>query len=98
MSEVRVLPGAPLFENSANPAANASPPKVRHHELHLPTPQQVVALLKAATGRYPDFGCFLRLAAVTGARRGELCALRWSDLDLDAGLLAISRSIVGLGR
>ena len=79
---------------AANPAANASPPKVRHHELHLPTPQQVVALLKAARDRDPGFGCFLRLAAVTGARRGELCALRWSDVDLDAGLLAISRSIV----
>jgi integrase len=79
---------------AANPAANASPPKVRHHELHLPTPEQVVALLKAATDRDPDFGCFLRLAAITGARRGELCALRWSDVDLDDGLLAISRSIV----
>ncbi|HVC22356.1 MAG TPA: tyrosine-type recombinase/integrase, partial [Candidatus Dormibacteraeota bacterium] len=79
---------------AANPAANASPPKVRHHELHLPTPEQVVALLKAATVRDPDFGCFLRLAAITGARRGELCALRWSDVDLDDGLLAISRSIV----
>jgi integrase len=79
---------------AANPAANASPPKVRHHELHLPTPEQVRALLKVATERDPDLGCFLRLAAVTGARRGELCALRGSDMDLDGGLLSISRSIV----
>ena len=79
---------------ASNAAANASPPKVRHHELHLPTPEQVVALLRAATDRDPDFGCFLRLAAVTGARRGELCALRWRDVNLDDGLLSISRSIV----
>ncbi len=79
---------------AANPAANASRPKVRHHEVHLPTPEQVVALPKVATDRDPDLGCCLRLPAVTGARRGELCALKWSDVDLDAGLLAISRSIV----
>src|SRR3712207_7139743 len=36
---------------------------------------------------------FLVLAAVTGARRGELCALRWSDFNLDEGLVTISRVI-----
>jgi len=34
------------------------------------------------------------LAFVTGARRGELCALRWSDIDLDAGAVRIARSLV----
>jgi len=38
--------------------------------------------------------CFLLVAATTGARRGELCALRWSDLDKKTGALTISRSIV----
>ena len=32
------------------------------------------------------------LAAVTGARRGELCGLRWADIDLDAGLVHIGFS------
>ena len=30
---------------------------------------------------------------LTGARRGELCALRWSDLDWQAGVLTIERSV-----
>ena len=30
---------------------------------------------------------------VTGLRRGELCALRWRDLDLDRGTLTLARSI-----
>ncbi len=30
-----------------------------------------------------DFTVFLVLAAVTGAKRGELSALRWNDMDLD---------------
>jgi|SRR5215469_84958 len=32
------------------------------------------------------------LAAVTGARRGELCGLQWGDIDLDAGLVHIGFS------
>ncbi|MBS1848013.1 MAG: tyrosine-type recombinase/integrase [Actinobacteria bacterium] len=30
-----------------------------------------------------------RLTIATGMRRGELCALRWTDLDLDAGTVAV---------
>jgi integrase len=33
------------------------------------------------------------MAVTTGARRGELCALRWSDVDLDLGEIVIARSI-----
>ncbi len=33
------------------------------------------------------------LAAVTGARRGELCALRWSDIDWNRRTLTIARSL-----
>jgi hypothetical protein len=35
---------------------------------------------------------YLWLAAVTGARRGELCGLQWSDVDLDSGVLHIAYS------
>jgi integrase len=34
------------------------------------------------------------LAATTGARRGELLATCWSDLDLEAGRLTITRTLV----
>jgi integrase len=34
-----------------------------------------------------------RLAASTGMRRGEMLALRWSDVDLDGGLLRVRRSL-----
>ena len=42
----------------------------------------------------PEFGRFLHLAVTTGARRGELCALKWSSIDTDAGTLTIGRAIV----
>jgi integrase len=36
---------------------------------------------------------FIVLAAATGCRRGELLAVQWSDLDLETGLLEISKSL-----
>ena len=40
---------------------------------------------------------FFRLAIASGARRGELCALRWRDIDLELGIVRIGRSIVEAG-
>jgi integrase len=37
------------------------------------------------------------LAATTGMRRGEVCGLRWEDVDLDAGELAVKSSHVMVG-
>ena len=34
------------------------------------------------------------LAALTGMRRGELCALRWTNVDLERRELEVSRSVV----
>ncbi|HLG66561.1 MAG TPA: tyrosine-type recombinase/integrase [Acidimicrobiales bacterium] len=79
---------------ATNPASLASPPRVRSRELAPPEPAEVVTLIQAAESADPDLGCFLHLAATTGARRGELCGLRWKDVDLDAGTLTISRSVV----
>ncbi|MCA1846979.1 MAG: site-specific integrase, partial [Actinobacteria bacterium] len=36
------------------------------------------------------------LAAMTGMRRGEVLGLRWHDLDLDAGRLAIRHTLVSV--
>jgi integrase len=41
---------------------------------------------------------FLRLAAITGARRGELCALRWDRLDPERAMLHIAGAIAETGR
>ena len=59
-----------------------------------PDPADVAPLDRVRRGEQPPLGCFLRLAATSGARRGELCALRWKHVDLDKGALLIERSIV----
>jgi len=38
----------------------------------------------------------LTLAAMTGMRRGEVLGLLWSDLDLDAGRLSVTRTLVSI--
>jgi integrase len=82
---------------STNPALNASPPKARRKPITPPRPEQVSRLIAEAERREPDLGCFLRLAAVTGARRGELCALRWTDIDLENAVVSLRRSLAQVG-
>ncbi len=79
---------------AVNPAVDASPGRVPRSEVSPPDPERVGQLLKLADEEEPELGVFLRLAASTGARRGELCALRWCDVDLDDGTLVIEHSIV----
>ncbi len=40
---------------------------------------------------------YLWLVAITGARRGELCALRVRDIDLDKGIVHIAFNYVVVG-
>ena len=79
---------------SINPAVNATPPRERRHEVTPPNPVDVARLIALANETNPSLGCFLRLAATSGARRGELCALRWKHVDLDGAVLLVERSIV----
>jgi len=57
-----------------------------------PTPKQAAAIANEAWLDL-DWGMLVWLAMVTGIRRGELCALRWDRLELEAGVLTIRSSI-----
>ena len=75
------------------PTARSTAPRVDRKEMKVPTPAQVSALIKAGEDRDPVLGTAVALAALTGARRGELVALKWSDINLTTGILKISRSL-----
>jgi integrase len=79
-----------------NPAAAASPPRLRRREISPPAIADARMLLAAADDHDPDFGALIRVLAATGARRGEVCGLRWSDLDRHAGTLSIRRSVASV--
>ncbi len=76
-----------------NPASTAKLPKARHRPPTSPTPAMVATVIAAARDLELDLlALYLWLAAVTGARRGELCGLQWADIDLDAGVMHIAYS------
>lgn len=81
---------------ATNPAADATPPPLRQPEIHPPAPAEVAGVIDAAQRVDPDFAMFLWLAATTGARRGELAALQWRDIDFDAGELVVERALVAV--
>ncbi len=81
-----------------NPAELARPPRFGHYDPHPPSPEDVARLVNAAWQRDPDFGAFLWLAMTTGARRGELCALRLSHVRFAERDLLIERSRYQRGR
>jgi len=74
-----------------NEAALAEPPTFQRSEPDPPSADEVVALLNEAW-LDPAWGLCLWLVMVTGCRRGELCALRWTDLDLPRQTIVVERS------
>ncbi len=77
-----------------NVADKAKPPRVSQRRVRPPSVDSVRAVVEEAEARDPRIAPLLMLAALTGMRRGELCALRWTDVDLDIGVLEVSRSVV----
>jgi integrase len=77
---------------SVNPLGQAESPKATTPDPQPPTPEQAAAIVNEA---FKDFGwgMLVWLAMTTGARRGELCALRLDLLDLDNAVLTIRTSI-----
>jgi integrase len=80
-------------ELDRNPAKSASPPPEPRPTGVAPEPELARRYLDAVERANPTLGVLLRVAALTGARRGELCALRWGDLDVERSTLKIHRSL-----
>jgi integrase len=77
---------------AVNPLGQAEPPRVARHDPNPPSPEQAAAILHEAF-RDPAWGMLVWLAMTTGARRGELCALRLDRLDLANAVISIRSSI-----
>jgi site-specific recombinase XerD/DNA-binding transcriptional regulator YhcF (GntR family) len=77
---------------STNPVTMVDPPSARRPDPQPPTPQEAARLIKESW-LDPDWGTLVWLTMTTGARRGELCALRWSHVDLANGTVTFRRGI-----
>ncbi|MGH8985773.1 MAG: tyrosine-type recombinase/integrase [Acidimicrobiia bacterium] len=79
---------------TVNPADLATPPRAPGAAINPPEPADLGRLFALVDDAEPELGCFLRLAASTGARRSQVCGLRWSDVDLGAAAVTFARGVV----
>ena len=77
-----------------NPASTASPPSCEPAPIYPPSPEEVVRLLSHVAAVDLGFHTFLSLAVSTGARRSQLGALRWGDVDLEQGQIGFHRALL----
>jgi integrase len=75
---------------TSNPVTRSEPPVPKKHRGIALTPAQQALVFESATGPW-CLATFLEVAAATGARRGEVLALRWSDIQ--EGCAIITRSL-----
>ncbi|MGA8662691.1 MAG: site-specific integrase [Candidatus Cybelea sp.] len=76
---------------TVNPCEFVDPPRCERDEMRSLSPEEAQQYL-AAFDR-TDLGTAIAVAIGSGCRRGELLALRWSDVDLKQGTLRIARSL-----
>ncbi len=79
---------------SENPALHAKPPSVPRPNPKPPAAEDARRLIESAEALDPDWAAFLRISAALGARRGEVCALRWSAIDLNEGTASVHRTVI----
>lgn len=75
----------------SNPCEFVDPPRVERKEMQSLDAKGGAALMAAL--EEDAIGAAVVVAIGTGLRRGELLALRWADVDLEAGVLTVARSI-----
>lgn len=63
-----------------------------------PAVNVLAELLREASQRDPQIESVIAFAAVTGLRRGEIVALKFSDVDLDTGTLHVRRAFKTAGK
>jgi integrase/DNA-binding transcriptional regulator YhcF (GntR family) len=82
---------------TVNPLEQIEAPKAPEPNPDPPTAEQAARIITEAFVELP-WGMFVWLAMTTGARRGELCAIRLDKLDLKNGTVHIVSSIAQKGR
>jgi integrase len=59
-----------------------------------PSAKEVRAILAAAETWDRRLWLFIRVTAASGARRGEVCGVRWSDIDWTEGSIRLDEAVI----
>jgi integrase len=81
-----------------NPVADTEMPEWRYDEqaepVRAPRADEVRAILAAAQTWDRRLWLFIRVTAASGARRGEVCGIRWSDIDWAEGSIRLDEAVI----
>jgi integrase len=75
-----------------NPCDGVELPRMERKEMQALSPQEVSRFLSAASE--DDYSALFAFAVATGMRPEEYLALKWSDLDLEARIATVTRTLV----
>ncbi|WP_262703853.1 MULTISPECIES: tyrosine-type recombinase/integrase [Streptomyces] len=76
----------------SNPMDAIQAPPEDDPEPDPPSNAEVATILNDAWRHDLDWGTLLFLIMVTGCRRGELCGLRWQNVDFDTNVITVRRA------
>ena len=76
-----------------NPVKRAEPPKGEAVEVSYLEEADAARLLAALHDVPPQYSAMVQLGLFTGMRRGEICGLRWSDIDFNASTISVNRTV-----
>ena len=85
-------------EIADDPTRRAEPVKVSRPKVKVWEPEQYGRFMDWMEQHGHRLSSAVSLAGMTGLRRGELCALRWIDVDLTRARLIVAQQAVQLGR
>lgn len=77
-----------------NVADRTEPPKVEKKDVNYFQPEQVAAIRDALELEPMKWKALIHLFLITGARRGEILGLKWSNVDFDNNRIYICNSIL----
>jgi integrase len=78
---------------AGNPVALVHPPRLDQDEIEIIREDEIRVVLATLRARNLPLYTIATLALATGMRRGELCALRWKDLELETGKVRVEQSL-----
>jgi integrase len=80
-----------------NPAERVKAPRPARREFRVLSPEEVRRLLEAVKAGAPDCYPMIATLVLTGMRLSEAVGLRWQDVDLEAGVIRVVRTLRWVG-
>lgn len=77
-----------------NPAAKATPPKVKKHKVESFQPEDMEDIITTLQNAPIKWKTMTYILIDTGCRRGELMGLQWKHIDFDKGTMMIEQALL----